>query len=347
MTKEIINDIYYITSKDLKEDSGKGAFGRIYKCRSKKKFEEDMIFAAKKLFPNNNATLDYIDDEVKILKLIKEKKIPNVIQFYAFVDNRDDKPSHVYIVTEYCSGGTLQELINKNGALSEVDIYNIILPIVEAMAQFHGLGLIHRDIKCENIMFKEPWDFDKPEPKNVRIIDFGVSAQAKKFESTIGTCLEMAPEIFLKDECDLFVDVYSFGAVLYKMIFGTTLVNPSTCGNWFYNDAILRFPRCCFLSVEFFDLLQRCLCKHSYHRISFKEMLKHDFFKKKGIGSPFYEMFDGSKELNYISMIGERYDYIKMLKEKEEKKKKHGAYKNPFYKCNKMVLESIIKENNN
>ena len=122
------------------------------------------------------------------------------------------------------------------------------------------------------------------------------------------------------------------------MLFGFPPFNADTYDKWFRNDfALLRFPKSRFLTVECFDLLQRCLMVKPENRITFEDMKTHSFFKGKGRGHPFYEVFDGTKDVTFINMRQDPLNCLKALKEKKKVKAN-----NPFYKSNRAFLKQMM-----
>ena len=93
---------------------------------------------------------------------------------------------------EYCSGGDLYDRLINIDSFNEYDAANILLPVFQAVNYLHSIGICHRDLKLENIMFKDK-SF-----KTVKIIDFGLSCKTsvnEPLKSLLGTPLYLAPEV--------------------------------------------------------------------------------------------------------------------------------------------------------
>ena len=143
---------------------------------------------------------------------------PNIATVYAIEEAGDD----VFIVMEYIEGQELKELIadvepGSKPAPAIDDITNIATQIAEGLQAAHGKGIVHRDIKSNNIMVKESGQ--------VKIMDFGLAKivggpQVTKSGTTLGTVAYMSPEQALGDEIDQRTDIWSFGVVLYEMLTG-------------------------------------------------------------------------------------------------------------------------------
>ena len=98
------------------------------------------------------------------------------------------------MIMEFCGGGELYDYVKKKGRLDEIEAKEIFGQIVAACSYFHNRGIIHRDLKLENVMFK-----NKPESDlTIRIVDFGIagSSQPNKTEkSNAGSLSYMPPEV--------------------------------------------------------------------------------------------------------------------------------------------------------
>ncbi|MBJ6725109.1 bifunctional protein-serine/threonine kinase/phosphatase [Geomesophilobacter sediminis] len=129
--------------------------------------------------------------------------------------------SRPYIVTEYLRGYTLAHLLNSVRPLPEKDAVKLAGRICEALAHMHEHGVIHRDLKPQNIMIC----FDG----TIRIMDFGIAKAAEGrrvtfagFTPAVGTPDYMAPEQVKGKRGDERTDIYSAGAMLYEMVVGVT-----------------------------------------------------------------------------------------------------------------------------
>jgi serine/threonine-protein kinase len=130
-----------------------------------------------------------------------------------------EKKSRPYIVTEYLEGQTLSELLKNVHPLPEPDAVRIASRICEALDYMHKNGVIHRDLKPQNIMLCNDG--------TIRIMDFGIArAQGARrltfvgFTPTMGTPDYMAPEQVRGSRGDERTDIYSLGAILYEMVTG-------------------------------------------------------------------------------------------------------------------------------
>jgi len=137
---------------------------------------------------------------------------PNVTTIYGI----EESPEGLFIAMEYVEGKTLKQIIEKE-TLSIKKVLDIGIQVCEGLAIAHEKGIVHRDIKSDNIMLT---------PRGqVKIMDFGLAklrgaTKLTKTGSTLGTMPYMSPEQVQGLEVDQRSDIFSFGAVLYEMIAG-------------------------------------------------------------------------------------------------------------------------------
>ena len=144
---------------------------------------------------------------------------PCILRFIRL--GEDFRRSRPYIVTEYLRGYTLAHLLNSVRPMPEKDALRIAGRICDALAHMHEHGVIHRDLKPQNIMIC----YDG----TLRIMDFGIARAAEGrritfagFTPAVGTPDYMAPEQIKGKRGDERTDIYSLGAMLYEMVVGET-----------------------------------------------------------------------------------------------------------------------------
>jgi serine/threonine-protein kinase len=136
-----------------------------------------------------------------------------------FIHLEEEHRSRPYIVTEYLRGYTLSHLLNSVRPMPERDAVKLASSVCEALSYMHENGVVHRDLKPQNIMIC----YDG----TIRIMDFGI-AKAEKgrritfagFTPAVGTPDYMAPEQVSGKRGDVRTDIYSLGAMLYEMVVG-------------------------------------------------------------------------------------------------------------------------------
>ena len=149
---------------------------------------------------------------------------PSILKF---IPIEEDQRSRPYIVTEYLLGNTLSYLLSNICPMPEKDALKLAGLMCEAISYMHGQGVIHRDLKPQNVMICHDG--------TIRIMDFGI-AKAREgrritftgFTPAVGTPDYMAPEQVKGKRGDERTDIYSLGAMLYEMAVGTP---PYECEN--------------------------------------------------------------------------------------------------------------------
>ena len=268
--KSDIKKIYKIADQPI----GEGFFGQVrlaklpsfpskifaVKTIEKSKFKEDFSILA-----NEVDNLKYLDH-------------PNIILFYESYQD----PVYFHIVVEYCSGGTLNALIDRKGGLDEGVARKFMKQIFWAISYIHSRGICNRDIKAENFLISS-----QGEDPQLKMIDFGLSSKFTIGEElclseAVGTPYYVAPEVLLQiydERCDL----WSAGVLMYYMLSGS---HPFTCDTdeqlqkCIYN-AKVTFNDDCWRNVskDAKDLIRCLLQKDVTKRIRAAQSLDHKWFK--------------------------------------------------------------------
>ncbi|EDK31479.2 protein kinase (macronuclear) [Tetrahymena thermophila SB210] len=192
----------------LKKLIGAGAYGKVYLSDYYENESSSPKISATKILDNNQKDLIDITREIQIITQIEGE---NIVEAYLAFKNT----SQVYIVSEYCEQGTLDDYCKKNN-LSILDIMQLFKKILEGYKLLKANNVIHRDIKHENILMKNGI------PK---IADFGLAKVTRdntiQNEHTLnkGTPVYSSPQVFQEISYSYKADIYSLGVVLYKMIY--------------------------------------------------------------------------------------------------------------------------------
>jgi serine/threonine protein kinase/Flp pilus assembly protein TadD len=192
------------------EELGKGGMGKVYKAQDTDLKEKVAIKLLRPEIAGDKKTIERFRNELKFARKIRHK---NVCQMY---DLNKEKGLH-YITMEYVDGKDLKSMIRMMGQLSSGKTIFIAKQVCEGLIEAHRLGVVHRDLKPQNIMVDEDG--------NARIMDFGIARSLKTKGITaagvmIGTPEYMSPEQVEGKEVDQRSDIYSLGVILYEMVTG-------------------------------------------------------------------------------------------------------------------------------
>ena len=162
----------------------------------------------------------FTDDEEFVERFRREARIsaalshPNIASVY---DLGEIQNGSYYMSMEYVPGRTLRELVSKKGSLSPGKAVEIAIQVAEALSTAHACGIVHRDIKPQNILLANS--------QEVKVVDFGIARAAALSEITkeghvLGTEHYMSPEQAKGEPVGPQSDLYSLGVVLYEMLTG-------------------------------------------------------------------------------------------------------------------------------
>ena len=277
-----INKLY-----TFKEIIGKGTFGIVRTGFRTKEIAPHKIYAIKSI-DKTKLTQNVIDNIEKEIDIISSLDHPNIARFYETFN--DDKYFH--IVTELCRGKELSKLIKQNGGkIKEKNCRIIIMKILHAINYCHSHGVVHCDLKPDNIIFETPNEGEENEDENtlnlldLKLIDFGLSSRIKKNEklnNIVGTPSFIAPET-IKGEYDEKCDVWSIGVILYYILSGTFPFignsNSEIFEKIYKNEPIFRKNIFNDISENAIDFIKKCLVKNPNQRPSAKECLSHPWLE--------------------------------------------------------------------
>ncbi|OGD30476.1 MAG: hypothetical protein A2Y56_06030 [Candidatus Aminicenantes bacterium RBG_13_63_10] len=208
--RELSRGTVFAGRYEVIEELGKGGMGRVYRVFDQKLQE---VVALKLLNPEisfNSKAVDRFRNELRFARKISHR---NVVKLY---DLGEEGFTH-YITMEHVDGENLKRFIKRSGQLTPAKAVHLALQVSEGLTEAHHLGVVHRDLKPQNIMID-------PEG-NARVLDFGIARFTDSEPLTasgvmIGTPEYMSPEQIDMKEVDARTDIYALGIILFEMLTG-------------------------------------------------------------------------------------------------------------------------------
>ncbi|WP_297631736.1 Stk1 family PASTA domain-containing Ser/Thr kinase [uncultured Clostridium sp.] len=205
MNGEVLGNRY-----ELLEKVGEGGMAVVYKARCNKLNRFVAVKILKKEYADNKEIVDKFKDEAMAVAKLSDSNIVNVLDV-----GSDDNEN--YIVMEYVNGKTLKDLVDEYGKLSYETAVRISLQIANALECAHKNGIVHRDIKPQNILVNTEG--------RAKVTDFGIaksvdSATLTNTSTIMGSAHYFSPEQAKGGMVDYRSDIYSLGIVMYEMITG-------------------------------------------------------------------------------------------------------------------------------
>lgn len=195
---------------EIHELIGVGGMANVYRCTDTIDDREVAIKILKDEYLNNDEFIRRFKNESKAIAMLSHTNIVKVYDV-SFGDMIQ------YIVMEYIDGITLKEYIDQQGIIEWKDALHLTTQILKALQHAHECGIVHRDIKPQNIMLLQDG--------TIKVTDFGIARFSDKAtrtmtEQAIGSVHYIAPEQARGDVTDGKTDIYSVGVMLYEMLTG-------------------------------------------------------------------------------------------------------------------------------
>ena len=195
---------------EILKEIGSGGMANVYRCYDTIDDREVAIKILKDEFLNNEEFIRRFKNESKAIAVLNH---PNIVRVYdvSFGDMIQ------YIVMEYIDGITLKEYIEMQGVLDWKETLHLTTQILKALQHAHENGIVHRDIKPQNIMLLQDG--------TIKVTDFGIArfssnATRTMTEQAIGSVHYIAPEQARGEKTDGKTDIYSVGVMMYEMLTG-------------------------------------------------------------------------------------------------------------------------------
>lgn len=195
---------------EIHELIGVGGMAKVYRCNDTIDDREVAIKILKDEYLNNEEFIRRFKNESKAIAMLSHQNIVKVYDV-SFGDMIQ------YIVMEYIDGITLKEYIDQQGIIEWKDALHLTTQVLKALQHAHECGIVHRDIKPQNIMLLQDG--------TIKVTDFGIARFSDKAtrtmtEQAIGSVHYIAPEQARGAVTDGKTDIYSVGVMLYEMITG-------------------------------------------------------------------------------------------------------------------------------
>lgn len=250
----------------LQESVGSGQYGKVYRGQNMK---TEGTYAIKVVkigkFKEVPKLHEFTMNEIKTLSKIEN---PNVIKFIEMLQTCNN----VYLVYEFCNGGTLEELVQKRKFLPEGEALLIFNQILNAFKSLVKENILHRDLKPSNILLHDGV---------IKVADFGfckaLLGPQDLTKTMVGSPIYMAPEILKGCNYSIKADIWSMGVVLFEILFGFCPYEDRTIARLInqIDHKPLTIPRHINkISRKTEDLLKKLLVVEPRYRIDWNNLLK-------------------------------------------------------------------------
>lgn len=251
---------------DIIRPLGSGNFGTTYLVQ-----KNDKLFALKHILTRKEQHATDAAKEIKALRLFTS---PNIVKFITSFHTIEG----IAIVMQYCDEGNLEDIIER-GKIPEYYACKILIDIAKGLDVFHSNGVVHRDLKPDNIFLHKG---------NVVIGDLGLSRTLENgnYLSKIGYIYYTAPEIKKSGFFSTSSDIWSLGCIILTMLSSITMEDRKpplfTLQQWEINEII--GSEVGQISSRFTNITKSCLAKNMEHRPHIKKILS--MLKKIMNGTP-------------------------------------------------------------
>jgi serine/threonine protein kinase len=194
------------------EELGRGGMGTVFRVLDRSINEEIALKLLKLEVASDASIIERFKNELKLARKITHKSVCRMFDL-------NEEGGIPFITMEYVQGEDLKRLIIRDGKLSIDKATIFSRQIAEGLSEAHKLGVVHRDLKPQNIMIDQEG--------NIRIMDFGIARLITASELTekgmmIGTPHYMSPEQAQGEAVDQRADIYALGVILFEMVTGKT-----------------------------------------------------------------------------------------------------------------------------
>ena len=202
------SDLCNIRSNRYMTKIGAGGYGTVYMYKTKPTGFKIAVKRVDLGFRNYKLKkqVDALKQEIKVLRTLKHR---HIVRYYKML--LDD--NSVSLLMEYVKGGSIYDLISKQGALNEIEISGYCQQILQGLAYLHEKKIVHRDVKCANILLDN---------SICKLADFGLSKEDIRSMSgcktDCGTTYWQSPESIQQQNYGYKSDIWSFGCTVFEML---------------------------------------------------------------------------------------------------------------------------------
>ncbi|KAI8644049.1 kinase-like domain-containing protein [Parasitella parasitica] len=197
----------------------------------------------------------------------KQLHHPNIVALYEILSTE----TSVFIVSEHCPHGDLFDALAKTTRFPEPHVKKWFLQLTDAMQYCHSLGIIHRDLKLENILLDEH--------DNVKICDFGFARQTDKnqlLKTFCGSLAYSAPEVIQRQNYSgPATDIWSLGVILYTLLAGELPFDDDSESELQRKVVKIEYSMPTYFSEDVADLVQKILKANPYERLGISQIRHH------------------------------------------------------------------------
>lgn len=196
---------------------GQGSFGIVREVRHRQSNETWACKLVNKEKAGSSA-LKLLEREVSILKRVHHEHIIRLKEVF-------ETSKKMYLIMELCEGGELADELKEKGTFSEDETRTIVARLTSAISYLHKDGMVHRDLKLENILLSKNPD-DSSDNLYIKVTDFGLSvvkggvSHENMMMDFCGTPMYMAPEIIENKTYSEKCDVWAIGVIVYTLLCG-------------------------------------------------------------------------------------------------------------------------------
>jgi tRNA A-37 threonylcarbamoyl transferase component Bud32 len=282
----VVDSVESLNMKYVIEDTIGTGVSVVKKAVQKNTKKEYAVKFLQKKVKGQNIPRLALDNEIELLKTISH---PSIVQLYETLEDT----STIYLIMELIKGSDLFDISDFLGTLRPASVAALLTPLLQALSYMHSRGIVHHDIKPENIIV----DYNL---NTLKLTDFGSAKLcSKNTEGAVGGTLNyMAPEVLLnmrgaRNICDKSVDIWSIGILTCLLISGNhpfdskksneNILNRIINGKFKFEGAIWeKIPKDCK------DFIKKCLVVDPKKRATAEQLLKHPWIVAQSKGGAFF-----------------------------------------------------------